>query len=722
MEINKIIAEELRVKESQVEAAIGLLDEGDTVPFIARYRKEKTGGLTDADLRTLEERLTYLRNLDEREKTVIESIDAQGKLTPELKEKILKALTLSEVEDLYRPYKPKRKTRANIAKEKGLEPLALYLKAGKKEKDLKTYAESFMNKEKGVLSYEDALAGAKDILAEEISDNADYRAFVKDEIRTYGFMTSKEIKKEEHDTYGHYASFRAPLPRLRPHQILAMNRGEKEGYLKVGLEYKTDFIKRKIAKDYTFNNVYFVEMNEAIDDALKRLILPSVENEIRSELTEKAEDESIEVFKKNLKSLLMVPPLKNKRVLGFDPGFRTGCKYAFVNENGILEKVGISMITANSKATVERSKEELTELLKKNPVDYIALGNGTASRESEEILRDIVEKNHLPEKIFIVNEAGASVYSASKLGEEEFPDLTVEKRSAVSLARRLQDPLNELVKIDPKSIGVGQYQHDMNQKKLGESLYGVVESCVNEVGVDVNTASVSILSYISGISSSLAKNIVAYLKENGRFEDRNELKKVKLMGPKAYEQCAGFLRIYGGDEELDTTAIHPESYIVAKDVMRLAGIDLLKDGESVKSEKLKSFDEASYLSDHPEVGKPTLDAILEEIVRPGRDIREEAKLVELNREVKDIKDLKPGMILNGTVRNIMDFGLFVDINVHKDGLVYIKEASKERVDDLTSLFSVGDIVKVKVLSVDPEKQRISLSITQAEEQGDPRRN
>lgn len=715
MEINKIIAEELKVKETQVEAAIGLLDEGDTVPFIARYRKEKTGGLTDADLRTLEERLTYLRNLDEREKTVIESIDAQGKLTPELKEKILKALTLSEVEDLYRPYKPKRKTRASIAKEKGLEPLALYLKAGKKEKDLKTYAESFMNKEKGVLSYEDALAGAKDILAEEISDNADYRAFVKDEIRTYGFMTSKEIKKEEHDTYGHYASFRAPLPRLRPHQILAMNRGEKEGYLKVGLEYKTDFIKRKIAKDYTFNNVYFVEMNEAIDDALKRLILPSVENEIRSELTEKAEDESIEVFKKNLKSLLMVPPLKNKRVLGFDPGFRTGCKYAFVNENGILEKVGISMITANSKATVERSKEELTELLKKNPVDYIALGNGTASRESEEILRDIVEKNHLPEKIFIVNEAGASVYSASKLGEEEFPDLTVEKRSAVSLARRLQDPLNELVKIDPKSIGVGQYQHDMNQKKLGESLYGVVESCVNEVGVDVNTASVSILSYISGISSSLAKNIVAYLKENGRFEDRNELKKVKLMGPKAYEQCAGFLRIYGGDEELDTTAIHPESYKVAKDVMRLAGIDLLKDVESVKSEKLKSFDEASYLSDHPEVGKPTLDAILEEIVRPGRDIREEAKIVELNREVKDIKDLKPGMILNGTVRNIMDFGLFVDINVHKDGLVYIKEASKERVDDLTSLFSVGDIVKVKVLSVDPEKQRISLSIRRAEE-------
>jgi uncharacterized protein len=715
MEINKIIAEELKVKETQVEAAVGLLDEGDTVPFIARYRKEKTGGLTDADLRTLEERLTYLRNLDEREKTVIESIDAQGKLTPELKEKILKALTLSEVEDLYRPYKPKRKTRASIAKEKGLEPLALYLKAGKKEKDLKTYAESFMNKEKGVLSYEDALAGAKDILAEEISDNADYRAFVKDEIRTYGFMTSKEIKKEEHDTYGHYASFRAPLPRLRPHQILAMNRGEKEGYLKVGLEYKTDFIKRKIAKDYTFNNVYFVEMNEAIDDALKRLILPSVENEIRSELTEKAEDESIEVFKKNLKSLLMVPPLKNKRVLGFDPGFRTGCKYAFVNENGILEKVGISMITANSKASVERSKEELTELLKKNPVDYIALGNGTASRESEEILRDIVEKNHLPEKIFIVNEAGASVYSASKLGEEEFPDLTVEKRSAVSLARRLQDPLNELVKIDPKSIGVGQYQHDMNQKKLGESLYGVVESCVNEVGVDVNTASVSILSYISGISSSLAKNIVAYLKENGRFEDRNELKKVKLMGPKAYEQCAGFLRIYGGDEELDTTAIHPESYKVAKDVMRLAGIDLLKDVESVKSEKLKSFDEASYLSDHPEVGKPTLDAILEEIVRPGRDIREEAKIVELNREVKDIKDLKPGMILNGTVRNIMDFGLFVDINVHKDGLVYIKEASKERVDDLTSLFSVGDIVKVKVLSVDPEKQRISLSIRQAEE-------
>lgn len=714
MDINKTIAEELKVKESQVNSAVQLLDEGATVPFIARYRKEMTGGLTDADLRTLSDRLTYLRNLEERKKTVLKSISEQGKLNKELEKKIEDALTLNAVEDLYRPYKPKRKTRGSIAREKGLAPLAEFLKNGKKDKDLSAYALTFINDEKGVKSEEEAINGAKDIIAEEISDNADYRTFTKKEISDFGYIVASPVKKDgDLGKYDHYGKFRCPLSRVYSHQVLALNRGEKEGYLKVSLEYKSDFIFRKIRKDYNNGNEYWRIMDEVIDDALKRLIFPSCENEVRSELTEKAEDESIEVFKKNTKSLLLTPPLKNKKVLGFDPGFRTGCKYAYVDENGIPQFVGVAEITANSKAKVESEIQRLTLLLKKYPIDYIALGNGTASRESEAVLSKIIKDNKLPIKIFIVNEAGASVYSASKLGEEEFPDLTVEKRSAISLARRLQDPLNELVKIDPKSIGVGQYQHDMNQTKLNHSLHDVVEDCVNEVGVNLNNATPSILKYVSGVSSKLADNIYAYLKENGRFRNRNELKKVKLMGPKAFEQCAGFLRIYDGDEVLDMTSIHPESYDLAREILRETGIALTVDSNETVKEKLQGFNKTEFLKEHPEIGEPTLNDILSEIEKPGRDIRENAVLVELNNDVKDIKDLKPGMILNGTIRNITDFGLFVDINVHKDGLVYRTEASDQHIENLNDAFSIGDIVKVKVLSVDADKQRISLSIKQA---------
>ena len=714
MDIKKTIAEELKVRESQVDSAVQLLDEGATVPFIARYRKEMTGGLTDADLRNLSDRLSYLRNLEERKNTVLKSISEQGKLNTELEKRIEDALTLNAVEDLYRPYKPKRKTRGSLAREKGLAPLAEFLKKGRKDKDLSSYALTFVNDEKGVKSEEEAIEGAKDIIAEEISDNADYRTFTKKEISDFGYLVASPAKKDgDLGKYDHYGKFRCPLSRVYSHQVLALNRGEKEGYLKVSLEYKSDFIFRRIRKDYNNGNEYWRIMDEVIDDALKRLIFPSCENEVRSELTEKAEDESIEVFKKNTKSLLLTPPLKNRKVLGFDPGFRTGCKYAYVDENGIPQFVGVAEITANSKAKVESEIQRLTLLLKKYPIDYIALGNGTASRESEAVLSKIIKDNKLPVKIFIVNEAGASVYSASKLGEEEFPDLTVEKRSAISLARRLQDPLNELVKIDPKSIGVGQYQHDMNQTKLNHSLHDVVEDCVNEVGVNLNNATPSILKYVSGVSAKLADNIYAYLKENGRFRNRNELKKVKLMGPKAFEQCAGFLRIYDGDEVLDMTSIHPESYDLAREILRETGIALTVDSNETVKEKLQGFNKTEFLKEHPEIGEPTLNDILSEIEKPGRDIRENAVLVELNNDVKDIKDLKPGMILNGTIRNITDFGLFVDINVHKDGLVYRAEASDQHIENLNDAFSIGDIVKVKVLSADADKQRISLSIKQA---------
>jgi uncharacterized protein len=710
MDIIQAISKDLNISDKKVEAAVKLLDEGNTVPFIARYRKEVTGYLTDEDLRNLSEKLSYLRKLQERAGAIISSIKEQGKLTEELFNQIEASQTLSELEDLYRPYKPKRKTKASIAKEKGLQSLADYLRIGKNTKDIKTYASSFISDEKKVLTYQDALQGAEDIIAEDISDQAKYRKYIKDLIRAIGLISSKEIKKDEKDTYFQYKDYKEPIRSIPPHRILALNRGEKEGCLRINISYDYDSIFNYLAKDYIGNNYYAEYLNMSLADSLKRLILPSVENEIRTDLTTFAEDKSIEVFKKNLYSLLMYPPLKNKRILGFDPGFRTGCKYAVVNKNGVPEKVGVVYITSDKEDEKAKAREDIKALLKVSNIDYIALGNGTASRESELELRNIISQNNFKCKVQIVNESGASVYSASELGQEEFPDLPVEKRSAISLARRLQDPLSELVKIDPKSIGVGQYQHDMDQVKLNESLHGVVENCVNTVGVNLNNSSMSLLKYVSGINSTLAVNVYNYIKEFGMFKNRAELKKVEKMGPKAFEQCAGFLRIYGGDEPLDTTAVHPESYKLAKEILKICNIDLLKDDEALKKEKLKQFNKEDFLAKHISADSPTIDDIVDEIVKPGRDIRDEVKIVELNNEATDISQLKVGMILEGTVRNIMDFGMFVDINVHQDGLVHISEIANHYVKNISDLYSIGDVVKVKVISVDEAKKRIGLSI------------
>lgn len=712
MNIVTVISEELNLKTSSVENAIKLIDEGNTIPFIARYRKEATGFLTDNDLRKLEERLIYLRKLDERAKTVLNSISEQGKLTPELEEKINNCLVLSELEDLYRPYKPKKRTRASIAKEKGLEPLARALYEGKE--DILIYAESFINEEKKVKTIEDAINGAKDIIAEEISDVADYRFFIKKVIYRDGKISSKEIKKDEKDTYKDYKDYSETLKTIKNHRILALNRGEKEKCLKVSLEYDFDFIFDHLYKKEHFDkNINKEYLSDTLSDSLKRLILPSIENEIRNELFERAEDSSIEIFKKNLYQLLMYPPIKNINVLGFDPGFRTGCKYALIDIYGNPKKIGQVFITSNSQNEVNKGIKEITDLLKNNKVDYIALGNGTASRESEVILSKIVKENNFATKIFIVNESGASVYSASKLGEEEFPNLTVEKRSAISLARRIQDPLAELVKIDPKSIGVGQYQHDMNEGKLDFALNNVVEDCVNLVGVNVNTASISLLKYVSGVNKSLAENIYDYRVKNGPFKNREELKNVKKMGDKAFEQCAGFLRIIDGNNPLDSTGIHPESYEISKKILEFCKVSLENTDFSLLSLALDSFNINEFLKKN-NVSKSTVEDIIEELKKPGRDIREEAEIVELNNAVKDIKDLKVGMILNGTVRNIMDFGIFVDINVHQDGLVHISELAKKYVKHPSELYSINDLVKVKVIGVDLEKKRISLSIKQVD--------
>lgn len=712
MDISKRIAEKQNLKIEQVNAAIGLIDEGSTIPFIARYRKEVTNNLSDSELRDLNENLLYLRTLQERINTVISSIEEQKKLTPELKESIENVKTLSELEDIYRPYKPKRKTRAIIAKEKGLGPLADFLKNGHKDANYDSFLASFLSAEKGVNTIEEAVAGAMDIIAEEISDEPKYRKFIKGYIYKEGSIVSKEVAKDEKDTYGKYADYTEKIASIPPHRILAINRGESVKCLKVSLQYEIEEIEERIQRDYLRNDDFASELTLSIKDALKRLILPSVENEIRNDLFEKAEDASLIVFKKNLQALLLYPPLKNKTVLGFDPGFRTGCKYAIVNKNGIPSEVGVCYLTAASNFEIDKARKQITEILKKNPVDYIALGNGTASRESETELSKIIRDNHFETKLFIVNESGASVYSASKLGEDEFPDLTVEKRSAISLARRIQDPLSELVKIDPQSIGVGQYQHDMNQTKLSNSLSGVVEDCVNSVGVNLNNCSISLLNYVSGISKALAGNIYEYLKENGEFKTRKELKKVKKLGEKAFEQCAGFLRIYGGKEPLDSTSIHPESYEVAKYILSTAEINLLKDPTNKKEDALSKINKQDVLTKF-NIGVATFTDILEEIKRPGRDIRDDIEIVQLNNEVKDIKDIKEGMILNGTVRNIMDFGMFVDINVHQDGLVHISEISNTYVKDISSLYSVNDIVKVKVISLDLAKKRIGLSIKQA---------
>ena len=714
MDITLRLVEELGLEKRKIEAAVKLIDEGNTIPFIARYRKEVTGNLDDAELRKLFDRLTYLRNLNERIDTVLKSIEEQGKLTDELKTQIENVKTLAELEDLYRPYKPKKKTRGSIAKEKGLEPLAKYILEEDTSVNIYEEAKKFINEEKKVLSVEDAINGAKDIVSEVISDDPLIRKFIKELIEKKGAVSSKEIKKDEKDTYKIYADYSESVSSIKPHRYLAINRGENEKCLKVTLVYDDEEIITYIRKRYNKKKEYFDIYSEIIADSLKRLIKPSVENEIRNDLFDKASEKSFEVFKKNLKSLLMYPPLKDKDILGFDPGFRTGCKYALIDKLGNPNKkvIGVSHITSNSKEEVEEAKRRLLQVLKSNHIDYIALGNGTASRESEAILSSLIKENNLPIKIYIVNESGASVYSASKLGEEEFPDLPVEKRSAISLARRLMDPLSELVKIDPKAIGVGQYQHDLDQKRLGEVLEGVVEDCVNNVGVNLNTASVSLLKYVSGINKTIAQNIYDYREKNGEFKNRQELKKVPKLGEKAFEQCAGFLRIVDGEEPLDNTGVHPESYKFAKEIIKETKIDLKNDDEETLKLKLSLFNEDKFVYKN-ELGALTLKDIISELEKPGRDIRDDVKIVELDNNVKSIEDLKVGMILTGTVRNIADFGAFVDINVHQDGLVHISEISNKFIRHPSEALAINDIVKVKVISVDPLSKRIGLSIKQA---------
>ena len=710
MDIILALTKELNVEEWQIEAAVKLIDEGNTIPFISRYRKEATGALNDEVLRNLNDRLTYLRNLEEKKTQVLSSIEEQGKLTEELKKQILEAQTLVVVEDLYRPYRPKRRTRATIAKEKGLEPLANIILLQMTDKSLEEEAKAFVSEEKEVTTVEDAISGAKDIVAESISDKADYRSEIRERTFRKGMLVSTAKKPEETSVYEKYYEYEERVEKMPGHRVLAINRGEKEKFLGVKIEAPTEeilgYLQREIITRKNPNTQDVLK--EAIEDSYNRLIAPAIEREIRNSMTEKAEDESIKVFKKNLQQLLMQPPIVGKVVLGWDPAFRTGCKLAVVDETGkVLDTVVIYPTAPTTPAKIASAKETLKKLIKKYNVSLISLGNGTASRESEQIIVELLKE--IPEKVqyVITNEAGASVYSASKLATEEFPNFDVGQRSAASIARRLQDPLAELVKIDPKSIGVGQYQHDMNQKKLGEALSGVVEDCVNKVGIDLNTASVSLLEYISGISKAIAKNIVAYREENGRFESRKELLKVPKLGPKAFEQCAGFLRITGGSNPLDATSVHPESYEVAEKFLENMGTtaeDIFKGHGAFYVKDYKKMAESL------ETGEMTLRDIVKELGKPGRDPREEMPKPVLRTDVLDMKDLKEGMILKGTVRNVIDFGAFVDIGVHQDGLVHISQMTDRYIKHPLEAVSVGDIVEVKVLSVDEKKKRISLTM------------
>ena len=714
MNINKILTEEFNLKQEQVDAVTTMLDNGDTIPFIARYRKEVTGSLDDETLRKLYDRREYLKNLNDRMETIINSIDEQGKLTEELKSQIENVKTLTELEDLYRPYKPKKKTRAIIAKEKGLEPLANYLLRQIDDKNLNEYVKEFINEEKGVNTSLEALQGAKDIIAEIISDEAQYRSYILKIDYKEVLITSKELKKEEKGVYDMYSDYQEALYRIAPHRILAMNRGEKQKYLKINIitpeEKIIDYLSKKIIK----NSSPFKEiLLDAIKDSYNRLISPSIENEIRNDLTTKAEEASMNVFKENLHQLLLQAPMKNKVVLGFDPGYAHGCKIAIIDRTGKVLDTTVIYPTEPRKE-IEKSSLILSRLIKKYNVDLIALGNGTASRESEKFIRDLLSTLKLDNcQYVIVSESGASIYSASPLAKKEFPDFDVNLRSAVSIARRLQDPLAELVKITPESIGVGQYQHDMNQKRLKEVLGGVVENCVNTVGVDLNSASSSLLEYVSGISPTLANNIVSYRDNNGEFKSRNDLLKVNKLGPKAFEQCAGFLRIQGNNP-LDNTSVHPESYPITLNLLKKLNISLNELGNEECINKLNNINNVSLLAKELNVGEPTLVDIIEELKKPGRDIRETAEESILRSDVIDITDLKEGMILKGTVRNIMDFGCFVDIGVHVDGLVHISELSNKYIKHPLDVVSVNQIVKVKVISIDVNKKRIGLSIKQAE--------
>ena len=711
MDIIAKLAEELQIKVPQVQAAVKLIDEGNTIPFISRYRKEATGALNDEVLRNLFERLNYLRNLEEKKEQVLSTIEEQGKLTEELKQQILAAETLVAVEDLYRPYRPKRRTRATIAKEKGLEPLANIILLQMTDKPLEQEAEKFLNPEKEVHSVQDAIAGAMDILAEGISDEAAYRKYIRDLTMRTGKIVSVAKDPEAESVYEMYYEFEEGLAKLAGHRILALNRGEAEKVLSVKIEAPAEQILQYLEKKTIIrDNPHTTETLQAVvEDSYKRLIAPAIEREIRSELTERAEDGAIKVFGKNLQQLLMQPPIAGKVVLGWDPAFRTGCKLAVVDSTGkVLDTTVIYPTAPQNK--VEQSKAVLKKLIQKYGISLISVGNGTASRESEMIIVDLLKEIPEPVQYIIVNEAGASVYSASKLATEEFPNFDVGQRSAASIARRLQDPLAELVKIDPKSIGVGQYQHDMNQKKLSGALNGVVEDCVNKVGVDLNTASASLLEYISGISKVIAKNIVAYREENGRFITRSQLLKVAKLGPKAYEQCAGFMRISGGKNPLDGTSVHPESYEAALKLLNRLGYvpeDIPNGKLSGISKKISDY---KKLAEELEIGEMTLQDIVKELEKPARDHRDEMTKPILRTDVLEMKDLTPGMILKGTVRNVIDFGAFVDIGVHQDGLVHISQMTERYIKHPLEAVSVGDIVEVKVMSVDVAKKRIQLTM------------
>ena len=713
MDIALQLAKELQIKKEQVDVTIKLIDEGNTIPFIARYRKDVTGNLNDEVLRNLNERLTYLRNLTEKQEQVISSIEEQGKMTEELRKQILEATTLVAVEDLYRPYRPKRKTRAGIAKEKGLEGLAELILAQETTEPLEKSAESYISEEKGVATVEEAIAGARDIIAEMISDDAAHRTYIREATMDEGIIMSSLKKEEKEKIFEMYYEYSEPVKKVAGHRVLALNRGEDKDVLKVKIEAPKERILQYLNKK-TLNNENpntTPVIKEAVEDAYDRLIAPAIEREIRNDLTEKAEDGAISVFGKNLEQLLLQPPILGKVVLGWDPAFRTGCKLAVVDPTGKVLTTTVIFPTAPQNK-VEESKKILKQIIKKYNVDLISVGNGTASRESEQVIVELLKEIDRPVQYVIVNEAGASVYSASKLATEEFPNFDVGQRSAASIARRLQDPLAELVKIDPKAIGVGQYQHDCPQKRLDEALGGVVEDCVNAVGVDVNTASMSLLQQVSGLNSTTAKNVVAYREENGAFTSRSQLKKVPKLGPKAYQQCAGFLRVPESKEVLDNTGVHPEAYDAAETLLTLCGYTKA-DVISGNLTELQSRVDSLGIADAAErcgVGVPTLEDVVKELQKPGRDPRDDLPAPILRTDVLEMKDLKPGMVLSGTVRNVIDFGVFVDIGVHQDGLVHISQVCNRKLRHPSEVLQVGDIVKVSVLEVDEKRKRISLTM------------
>ncbi len=713
MDIFKKLCDEFNLKEDKVKGTVELIDAGNTIPFIARYRKEVTGSLDDAVLRNFDERLKYLRALEDRKSEIKELIAQQEKLTDELCEKIDAAEILRELEDIYRPYRPKRKTRASVAKEKGLLPLAqrIYLQ-GEKHGDPALIAAEFINEEKGVLTAEDAIGGACDIIAEEISDNADYRKYIRSFTKNSGILKSTAAKEED-SVYSMYYDFSQNVKQLANHRVLALDRGEKEGFLKVEISVDKDAVEEYLKSQILKKSIYEELIENTLSDAYARLIAPSVEREVRTFLTERAEEGAIKLFAENLKQLLMQPPIKGKTVLGLDPGYRTGCKMAVVDETGKVLKTGVIFCTLEHH-DIEKSRKILKETIAEYGVDLISIGNGTASGETEKFVSEVIHEISAPVSYIIANEAGASVYSASELASEEFPDFTVEQRSAASIARRVQDPLSELVKIEPMSIGVGQYQHDMNRKNLSESLGFVVESCVNNVGVDLNTASWPLLSYVAGISKTVAKNIVKYRDENGKFSSRKQLLKVEKLGPKAFEQCAGFLKIPEAEDFLDSTSVHPESYAAASDLLKETGYsadDVKNKNMGDLKTRMKKMNTAAFLASHG-IGMPTLSDIADAFLKPDRDPRDDMPKPVLKTEILSIENIHEGDVLTGTVRNVIDFGAFVDIGVHQDGLVHISEIANRYIKHPSEVLKVGDVVKVKILSVDISKKRISLSVKQ----------